>query len=201
MPTFTYGQVYALARSTGLSPDQAVIATAIAAAESGLNPDAVGDTGLMTAVWGPSVGLWQVRTLKSDTGTGRNRDINLVKAPAGNARAMYEISSGGRNWGPWSTWGSGSYRKFLAQAKAAAGGASTAPADVVTSPTYPVRSATAVSVAQGKSPFDLNVNIPLGPLSGPVQGLIEAAGPMLLGGLVVAGGCALVIVGLLKAAR
>lgn len=203
MAILTYAQVYALARSTGLSPEQAVIATAIAAAESGLNPDAIGDTRLTNATWGPSVSLWQIRTLKADTGTGRNRDINLVRAAAANARAMYEISSAGRNWGPWSTFNDGTYRKFLAQARAAAGtsSASTPVQDAVTSPTYPTRSGTAASVTQGKSPFDIHVNIPLGPLSGPVEGLIEALGPLMLGGLIVAGGCALVVTGLLKAAR
>lgn len=199
MPTLTYAQVYALARSTGLSSDQAITATAIAAAESGLNPDAVGDTSLTNATWGPSVSLWQVRTLKADTGTGRNRDINLVRGAAANARAMFEISSGGRNWSPWSTYNSGSYKKFLPQAQAAAGtgGGSTSTPDV-NSPTYPLRGTT-VTVADGKSPFDVNVN--LGPLSGPVEGLIEAAGPIMLGGLIVAGGCALVVVGLSKAAK
>jgi hypothetical protein len=194
---YTYAQVYALARGTGLSQQQAIIATAIAAAESGLNPAAVGDTSLTNATWGPSVSLWQVRTLKADTGTGRNRDIQLVSQPGPNARAMYEISNGGRSWSPWSTYNDEKYRDFIAAATAAAGGSTGATPAPIASATYPTGQT--VTVANGNSPFDIDVK--LGPLSGPVEGLIKAAGPIVLGSLIVAGGVTLVIVGLAKAAK
>lgn len=196
--SLTYGQVYALARATGLSNSAAITATAIAAAESGLNPAAVGDTSLTTATWGPSVGLWQIRTLKAETGTGRSRDINTLKDPTANARAMFNISGGGTSWSPWSVYKSGAYRSHIAAATAAAGGASSGtPESPTASPTYPVGKA-AVTVADGNSPFDIDVS--LGPLSGPVEGLVKAAGPILLGSLIVGGGVALVVVGMWKAA-
>lgn len=113
MPTLTPATVYSLARSTGLDPAKAGIATAIAMAESGLRTDAMGDTGIQTSVWGPSVGLWQVRSLKADRGTGRTRDASRLTDPAFNARAMYEISAGGTNWRPWSVFTSGKYRDYL----------------------------------------------------------------------------------------
>ena len=199
--SLTYAQVYALARGTGLSPQQAVTATAIAAAESSLNPAVMGDTTITNGTWGPSVGLWQIRTLKAQTGTGRSRDINILTDPTQNARAMFEISSGGSNWGPWSTYTSGAYRQYLAAATAAASGDTNTTIAPKPTPTYPasVQGGTGVTVADGKSPFDVDVN--LGPLSKPIEGLIKAAGPILLGSLVVAGGVALVVIGLWKAAK
>lgn len=196
--SLTYAQVYALARGAGLSPQQAVTATAIAAAESSLNPSAMGDTTITNATWGPSVGLWQIRTLKSQTGTGRSRDLNILTDPVQNARAMFEISSGGSNWGPWSTYTGGAYRQYLAAATAAAAGDNSSIISPKPTPTYPA-SVQGVTVADGKSPFD--VDISLGPLSKPIEGLIKAAGPILLGSLVVAGGVALVVIGLWKAAK
>lgn len=114
MPTLTPSAVYQLARSAGLDPAQAGIATAIAMAESGLRTDAVGDTGIQTSRWGPSVGLWQVRSLKADYGTGRTRDASRLTDPAFNARSMVEISRAGSNWRPWSVYASGKYREHLA---------------------------------------------------------------------------------------
>jgi len=88
--------------------------TAIAQAESGGNPAAVGDVRLQNATWGPSVGLFQVRTLKSETGTDQDRDIHhLMGDLRAQVHAAYEISDQGRNFQPWSTFTSGSYRQFL----------------------------------------------------------------------------------------
>lgn len=127
-------QVYALARGAGLSHDQAVTATAIAWAESGLRPGAVGDVSLQDTTWGPSIGLWQIRSVKADRGTGRPRDAAKLKDPTFNASSMASISGGGRNWGPWSTYTNGAYRSHLAAATAAAGGA-TLPGSTLTAPT------------------------------------------------------------------
>ncbi|NUP79752.1 MAG: hypothetical protein HOV96_19625 [Nonomuraea sp.] len=204
MAALTYAQVYALARGTGLSQQQAIVATAIAGAETNgpsvglpMDPTKLGDTGITTATWGPSVGLWQIRTLKAETGTGRSRDINILTDPVQNARAMFEISSGGNNWGPWSTYGDGKYRAHMAAATAAAAGDSGKPIAPKPTPTYPAGNT--VTVADGKSPFDVDLN--LGPLGRPVEGLVKAAGPILLGTLVVTAGVALVVVGLWKATK
>lgn len=117
------GQVYAYARQAGFAPDAAVIATAIAMAESGDNPSAVGDVNLETSYWGPSVGLEQIRTVKSQTGTGSDRDIQRVgKDPLSNMVAAYHISKKGTDFTPWTTYTSGKYRQFLGQASAAAAG-------------------------------------------------------------------------------
>ena len=66
----TPAEIYALARGAGLGHDPAVTATAIALGESGGDPGAVGDLTLQNATWGPSIGLWQVRSVKAEKGTG-----------------------------------------------------------------------------------------------------------------------------------
>lgn len=78
-------------------------ATAIALAESSGNPSAVGDVALQNAQWGPSIGLWQIRSLKAEQGKGSTRDGDRLKDPVANARAMFEISKGGKDWRPWTT--------------------------------------------------------------------------------------------------
>lgn len=79
-----------------------VDAIAIAIAESGGDAGEVGDEGLQDQKWGPSIGLWQIRSLKAEEGKGGLRDGSKLRDPAFNARAMYSISGGGKNWKPWS---------------------------------------------------------------------------------------------------
>ncbi len=79
-------------------------AVAIALAESGGRENAEGDLALQNATWGPSIGLWQIRSLKAESGKGTVRDATRLKDPAFNAKAMFAISNGGKNWGPWTTW-------------------------------------------------------------------------------------------------
>jgi N-acetyl-anhydromuramyl-L-alanine amidase AmpD len=106
-------EVYRLALGAGLDSDSAVIATAIAWAESGLGPDAVGDEDLEDEKWGPSCGLWQIRSLRAHSGTGMERDRERLFDPAFNARAMATISAGGTTWTPWSVFKNGRYRQHL----------------------------------------------------------------------------------------
>lgn len=112
-------EVHALARKHGLTHEQAIIATAIAWAESQLNPAAVGDVDLENDKWGPSVGLYQVRSLRADTGTGKERDIERLGDPSFNTRSMVAISSGGTNWTSWSMFTNGKYRQHLEAVRAA----------------------------------------------------------------------------------
>lgn len=113
-------QVAQLAKGAGIPARQIATAVAIAAAESNLNPAARGDVGIQTRVWGPSIGLWQIRSLKADTGTGRTRDARRLTDPAFNARAMARISNYGSDWSPWSTYKNGAYKRELAYAQVAA---------------------------------------------------------------------------------
>jgi hypothetical protein len=92
-----------------------VTAYAIARAESGGRPDAVGDQG-------NSFGLWQIdRVFHPQYG------VSWLLNPDNNAIAAAAISGGGTNWNPWCTWeasacggrGNDRYRTYLAEATAA----------------------------------------------------------------------------------
>lgn len=132
MPTLSAEQIAGYASSAGLSGEPLAISVAIALAESGGRTDAVGDRSLTTVVWGPSVGLWQIRSFNAQRGTGKTRDETANLDPAHNARAMVELSENGTNWRPWSVYTSGRYRAFLGQARMAAnnpsGGSNLVPA-------------------------------------------------------------------------
>jgi hypothetical protein len=98
-------QIGAFAYAAGVRSQSSLqAAIAIALAESGGNPNKPGDVGLQTAHWGPSLGLWQIRSVKSESGKGTVRDATRLKDPTFNAKSMYSISNGGKNWGPWTTW-------------------------------------------------------------------------------------------------
>jgi hypothetical protein len=78
------------------------VATAIALAESGGNPAA-----RLNTTREDSVGLWQINTRKHPYTPEEMVD------PIKNAAAAFQISNKGTNWRPWSTYKTGSYRKFL----------------------------------------------------------------------------------------
>ena len=154
MPTLTASQVYTLLLQGGFAPEQARLMTAIAQAESSRNPGAVGDVALQTGTWGPSVGLFQIRTLKAETGTGSDRDIQrLMNNPAEQVKAAMNISGGGRNFRPWSTYTNGAYRKFLDEPLQ---GGAAAPVDLRhrrAAPSAPARTAPRPSRTNGADPF------------------------------------------------
>lgn len=108
------------ARGAGLSGDAVAISVAIALAESGGNPKAHNPVPPDN-----SYGLWQINMLGS-LGTARRRQFGIssndeLYDPATNARAMYAISGGGKDWTPWTTYTRGAYLAFLGKARAAAG--------------------------------------------------------------------------------
>lgn len=121
MARLTMSQAYAYARQAGFDPASAVIAAAIGMAESGLVTNSRGDVGLETSYWGPSVGIMQIRTVKSATGTGGDRDIARLDDPLQNMIAAYDISHKGKDFSAWTTYTSGKYRQFLNQASGSAG--------------------------------------------------------------------------------
>lgn len=120
-------QIARLAYSAGVTdPARLATAVAIAMAEScGGDPLAVGDTALVNETWGPSVGLWQIRSVKAQTGTGQPRDVNRLTDPTFNARSMVTIAgdserAGRSPWYPWTVYKEGTYRTHLNAATAAA---------------------------------------------------------------------------------
>lgn len=106
-------QVARIAAGAGFTRRSAPMAVAIAMAESSLDPGAVGDVSLVDAKWGPSYGLWQIRSLKAESGRGSTRDGTRLKNAEFNARSAFTISQSGWNWSPWSTFKNGAYRKHL----------------------------------------------------------------------------------------
>jgi len=114
-------QLAALARDAGWKGPNLAIAVAVALAESGGRPEARGDEDKTTDKWGPSVGLWQIRSLNAEKGTGGTRDELANADPAVNARHAYAIWQAD-GWGPWTTFGVGDYLLFMPRASSAVAG-------------------------------------------------------------------------------
>jgi Lysozyme like domain len=113
-------RIYTYARGAGFSPEESVIATAIALAESGGRPGAHNPTPP-----DDSYCLMQVNML-GDLGPARRARYRLrantdLYDPATCMRVAYGISAGGANWRPWTTYTRGSYLRFLPTARRAAG--------------------------------------------------------------------------------
>jgi hypothetical protein len=120
-------EVHATLIAAGWPAGGADMMTAIAGAESGYDDSELGDVELEDATWGPSYGLFQIRTLKADTGTGSNRDINrLAGSDLEQARAALVISSNATNYTPWTTYNTGAYLPFYHGAGAPPTGSTTA---------------------------------------------------------------------------
>jgi hypothetical protein len=117
----TATEMYRDLREAGFSRSSAITMVAVGLGESGGNDTAVGDVSLEDSTWGPSVGLYQVRTVKSKTGSGTDRDISaLMGDPDRQAQAAWDISNNGTDFTPWTVYKSGEYQKYLSQAQAAA---------------------------------------------------------------------------------
>lgn len=148
---FNLLQLGALALWVGCSPSEAPIAAAIAAAESGGNPGAQGDITLMDSTWDWSQGLWQIRGLRSERGTGGLRDSLANADPQKNAHAMYTISSGCTDWTPWSTYTSGAYLAYLGMSKTAVLAAKQFQTETGALPTFGTGGPVTVPAAQSTS--------------------------------------------------
>ncbi len=114
MAVLTAEQVARLAFDAGFRGENLVIAVAVAKGESGFRSDAIGDRHLSDQTWSHSVGLFQVRCLHAERGTGKVRDEVANLDPAHNARAAWEISGrGANNFQPWSVFTNNDYRLHL----------------------------------------------------------------------------------------
>lgn len=95
----TLAQLRAIATRNGF-PDPP-LAAAVAMAESGGNRFAVGDRAT-------SFGLWQIHTPAHPQFIAAELfDVD------NNARAAFEISKGGTDWSPWTTFRNGDHLRFL----------------------------------------------------------------------------------------
>lgn len=118
--TLSPAQIAQYAYSAGFRGSSLVTAIAVALAESSGKVNALGDQTLTDSKWGYSIGLWQVRSLRGQYGTGAVRDATKLRNPAFNAASAFRISSGGSNFSPWTAYTSGAYKKYLSAAQAAA---------------------------------------------------------------------------------
>ena len=119
MTILSADQVAGLCHATGFTGESLVTAVAVSKAESGFDSDAVGDAGLMDETWAASHGLFQVRCLHAERGTGGVRDELANHDPAHNARSAFAISAQGTNFKPWSVFLSGTYRRHVETVRAA----------------------------------------------------------------------------------
>lgn len=198
MTTLAAAQVYQLARNAGLGHDAAVIATAIAKGESGWSTTAVGDTTLTDATWGPSIGLWQIRSVKAETGRGSSRDASQLKRPEFNARSMVSISSNGTNWSPWTIYTNGSYRSYLSQVRAAVGGEAPSIGDDDFAPGGFAQEMGGLTDIPGNAYEDVTGFVgdkASGLASGVVSLLVKSFAPAVLIGIGVLGGFTVIAVG------
>lgn len=115
-------QIANLAKSAGWKGQDLITAVAVALGESGGRSDAKGDVSLANSTWGPSIGLWQIRSLHSEKGKGTTRDEQANYDPAANAKHAFSLYKAS-GFQPWSVYNSGAYRQHLPAATTAAGGA------------------------------------------------------------------------------
>jgi hypothetical protein len=105
----------------GFTGEDQVIGVAVVLAESSGNTAAKGDMDRINKTWGPSIGLFQIRSLNAERGTGKTRDEQANYDPATNARHAHRVFlDAGSRWTPWSTFKNGSHRRYLQRARAVA---------------------------------------------------------------------------------
>lgn len=115
----TAKQVAQYAKQAGFTGSALVTAVAIAQAESSFSTSALGDTTLEDSTWGPSVGLWQIRSLWSEAHTGGTRDQYANTAPLHNAQSAFIISNHGTGFSAWTTYINGAYLQYMSGARTA----------------------------------------------------------------------------------
>lgn len=101
MGALSFQQLEQLLEQAGLDSASAAVGAAVALAESGGRPDAVGDGGT-------SFGLWQIHL-------PAHPEVSQACAldPGCAASAAARISNGGVDWTPWTTFTSGAYQSFV----------------------------------------------------------------------------------------
>ena len=98
-------------------------AFAVALAESGGRAVAPGDVDIQDKTYGPSMGLFQIRSYKDPKkwgAAGQWRDGKRLNDPSFNVKAAWNISNQGKNWKAWSAYKNGAFSKFLDDAETAA---------------------------------------------------------------------------------
>ncbi|SFO03929.1 hypothetical protein SAMN04487980_10486 [Streptomyces sp. cf124] len=108
-------ELRALAAEAGFTGDDIKIAAAVAMAESKGDAGAVGDQHLVDNKWGPSIGLFQIRTLKHPGQFSPPDTLRIegkLKNPLYNAKTAKAIKHA-HNWKQWSTFVNGAYKQYM----------------------------------------------------------------------------------------
>lgn len=100
MPTLSETEVARLAHAAGFTEfDVLKRATAYAMAASGGRTDGVSIVpSVINSEWDSRIGLWQIRSRKAEQGKGSQRDRAALLDPGFNARTIFAITGGGKNW-------------------------------------------------------------------------------------------------------
>jgi len=125
--TLSIPELAQYARAAGWSGDGLVMIVAIALRESGGQPSVIGDIDNPHAGC-RSYGLVQINVCPTGTAGGNNAgnpwrmNPTSLLDPVTNFRAAYEMSNGGKNFGPWTTYRSGIAPADTARVRAALAG-------------------------------------------------------------------------------
>jgi hypothetical protein len=114
--SLTANEIAGYALTAQFDSNSAKTITAVALAESGGDPNDLGDVALEDSTWGPSVGLCQIRSLKPDAQGSISdpwRDATKLTDPLFNMQAAYSISNGGTNFNPWTDYTNGLYQLHM----------------------------------------------------------------------------------------
>ena len=99
-----FNALLTIAQDAGFSGHDAVVAAAIALAESSGNPSCVGDLSITP---GGSIGLWQINVRWHP-----EVDASRLTDPQYNCQCAFKIYQA-RGFSPWSTYKSGAYIEYL----------------------------------------------------------------------------------------
>ena len=116
MAKYTEAEIIQILRDADIPEKDIPMMLAIAMAESRGDSDAVGDEKLANNKWDASIGLFQVRSLKSPEKYSKADKLRIKDKlfdPIYNAKVAYEISKKGKDYTDWSTYNDDTYKKFL----------------------------------------------------------------------------------------
>lgn len=119
MPQLSPGQIAGVVKEAGWPTAEIPLAVAIVLGESGGKSDELGDVNLQTSYWGPSVGLFQIRSVNSERGKGTVRDQNANMDPLTNARHALHIRQT-QGLTAWSVFNTKAYVQYMGKALLAA---------------------------------------------------------------------------------
>lgn len=109
----TIAEIGTVAQNAGFTGNDLVTAVAIALAESGGNPNALGDTNIGSGTG--SFGLWQIN---ADAHPEYGPDFTQLYDPQTNADAAYAVYQAAGGFTPWTTFKTGSYSGYVASVEA-----------------------------------------------------------------------------------